>query len=131
MTACQLNFLSNITCITNLTEISLNNTRAPYYCVNNITYAPCTNNSECCRSGYEFSTDVQQCLCKYLLILHRKKFKFFFSSSVRPVCNGTVCGGNNTCQNSELETNGYFCMCNSTSIFNGITCVRMYSFFFF
>jgi len=65
MTACQLNFRSNITCITNKTDITLNNTQAPYYCINQITNNPCTNDSNCCKSGYEFNADVQQCLCKY------------------------------------------------------------------
>jgi hypothetical protein len=68
MTACQINFISNITCNTNVTSISINNTRVPYYCVNQLTNQICTNNSECCKSGYEFYDDVQQCLCKYSLI---------------------------------------------------------------
>jgi hypothetical protein len=66
MNACQLNFLSNVTCLTNTTIISLNETRAPYYCINSITNMPCTNNSECCKPGYSFNTNAQQCLCKYL-----------------------------------------------------------------
>ncbi len=54
-----------------MTTISMNNTQAPYYCVNPITKVPCTNNSECCQSGYEFDTNVQQCLCKYLFFLYK------------------------------------------------------------
>jgi hypothetical protein len=51
---------------------------------------------------------------------------FLVFPTVQPVCNDTVCGGNGTCQNSELQSNGYICQCNSSAIFDGITCVRMY-----
>ncbi|CAF0783623.1 unnamed protein product [Rotaria sordida] len=105
MTACLLNFLPNITCTTNITEISLNSTQTPYRCVHSITHISCSNDSACCRQGYQFHSDVQQCL-------------------FRPVCNDSICGANNTCQNSELKPNGYICMCNSDQIFNGTTCVQ-------
>jgi hypothetical protein len=65
MNACRLNFASNITCDTTSTDLAMNDTRAPYICVNNVTGARCTNASECCKPGYGFSLDVQQCLCKY------------------------------------------------------------------
>ncbi len=68
MTACQINFLPNITCSTDMTTISMNDTRAPYYCLNSLTQQLCTNNTQCCNKGYEFSEDVQQCLCKYLFV---------------------------------------------------------------
>ncbi|CAF1546912.1 unnamed protein product, partial [Adineta steineri] len=63
LSACQLNFLSNVTCITNLSIISTNSGRAPYQCINSITNISCSNNSECCQKGYGFNTDIQQCLC--------------------------------------------------------------------
>jgi hypothetical protein len=126
MTACQLNFLPNITCITNLTKISLNDTRAPYYCINPITNILCSNTSECCKQGYQFNDDAQQCLCKYKKqIFHNKISKFWFCL-VEPVCNETLCGINGTCQDSELQPNGYICTCSSTTDFDGTTCVRMY-----
>jgi hypothetical protein len=65
MNACQLNFATGITCITNQTVITINATRAPYICVNNMTGVPCSNSTQCCNRGYEFDSDVQQCLCKY------------------------------------------------------------------
>jgi len=131
MTACQLNFRSNITCITNKTDITLNDTRAPYYCINEITNILCGNGSDCCQSGYEFNTDVQQCLCKYSIIfIYKIKIFCLLVFIVQPVCNAYICGANNTCQDSELSSVGYFCICNSTTVFNGTTCVRMYLFLF-
>ncbi len=124
MTACQLNFLPNITCNTNVTTISINNILAPYYCINQLTNQLCTNNSECCKSGYQFDDDVQQCLCKYSSTKYCWKIFFFIG---QPVCNDFLCGNNGTCVNSELQPNGYICNCeNKTSVFNGTTCIRMY-----
>ncbi|CAF4129363.1 unnamed protein product, partial [Rotaria sp. Silwood2] len=105
MTACVLNFLPSITCTTNRTEISINSTQTPYQCINNITLIPCSNDSACCKQGYQFHSDVQQCL-------------------FRPVCNETICGANNICQNTELKPNGYICMCNDGQIFDGTTCIQ-------
>ncbi|CAF3469005.1 unnamed protein product [Rotaria sp. Silwood1] len=105
MTACLLNFLPHVTCTTNKTEISIDSTQTPFQCINNITRIPCSNDSACCKQGYQFHSDVQQCL---------------FQS----VCNESICGVNNTCQNSELKPNGYICMCNDDQIFNGTTCIQ-------
>jgi hypothetical protein len=64
MTACRLNFLSNVTCVANLSLFTTNAGQAPYQCLNGLTNRPCSNASECCQRGYEFHSDVQQCLCK-------------------------------------------------------------------
>lgn len=103
--------------------------QAPYLCINPLTNLPCTNYSECCTTGYEFNTDVQQCLCKYLKsfcvkinIIH----SICFSYLVRSVCNSTICGAGGVCQDSEIKANGYICTCSSNEIFDGTTCVRMY-----
>ncbi|CAF1457750.1 unnamed protein product, partial [Adineta ricciae] len=105
MTACRLNFNSNVSCAVNISAITMNTGQAPYQCMNNVTNVPCANTTDCCRQGYQFNADVQQCL-------------------FRPVCNETLCGLNNTCQNSELQSNGYICICNGSTIFDGTTCVQ-------
>lgn len=78
MTACRLNFLSNVNCTTNMTQVTLNNTRAPYYCLNPMTSLPCQSSTECCKPGYEFVYDVQQCLCKDFILFYAKSKLLFF-----------------------------------------------------
>lgn len=132
MSACRLNFVSNITCITNKTEISFNDTRAPFVCVYAGTNISCSNSSNCCKEGYSFNQDVQQCLCKKISC-------FFFDSIcaficeflVKTVCNDTICGANGACQNSELKPKRYFCQCRNYTVFDGTTCVRTYLISFF
>jgi hypothetical protein len=78
MSACQLNFLSTVYCIANLSIMSMQSSKAPYQCINDITNSSCSNASECCKQGYEFQTDVQQCLCKIKIIQCKMKQIVFF-----------------------------------------------------
>jgi hypothetical protein len=77
MSACQLNFLSTVSCIANISIMSMQSSKAPYQCINDITNSPCSNASECCKQGYAFQTDVQQCLCKIEIIQCKMKQIFF------------------------------------------------------
>lgn len=126
MSACRLNFVSNVTCTTNKTEISFNDTRAPFVCIHVGTNISCSNNSECCKEGYSFSQDVQQCLCEK--VSFNSIYAFICEFLVKPVCDGTICGTNGICQNSELKPKRYFCQCRNYTIFDGTTCVRTYFF---
>ncbi|CAF3337216.1 unnamed protein product [Rotaria socialis] len=105
MTACILNFAPNINCMAVLNATLINSTQTPYQCINSRTNEFCSNNSECCKRGYAFKTDVQQCL-------------------FQPVCNSTLCGLNNTCQDSEIGNNLYVCICKEGQIFDGTTCIQ-------
>ncbi|CAF1385731.1 unnamed protein product, partial [Rotaria magnacalcarata] len=105
MTACILNFVPNINCTAVLNATLTNSTKTPYQCINSITNELCSNNSECCKQGYAFKSDVQQCL-------------------FQPVCNSTLCGLNNTCQDSEIGNSRYICTCNEGQIFDGTTCIQ-------